>query len=110
MNVRGLTYFFLIIILACAGTVVSGPVAGGKYNCKAGSVLQKDSNPVLLDAETAGQSDQDNREKCLVGYQSALKKENNRYIPINYLLSEQFIGNDNNSGRTSIWFTSRIKN
>ena len=110
MNQKGLTYFLILVFVISAGTVFSKSASDTRSTGKAESIFQKGIAEISLDFSAVEQTYLKYKAKDIDGYQSTHKEKLSSHSLKNYLLSERYFAVRENSRRTSIWFTSRLKN
>ncbi|MHB8906802.1 MAG: hypothetical protein ACYC4T_03910 [Melioribacteraceae bacterium] len=111
MNRKALTYFFILVLLITTGAAFSKPANNMKSSrCSGNSVLEvaenltlglSASNQSVLLTNVAHNSENDQN-----GYSEKLSI----YLLKNYILSNTLLPFAENTRRTSIRFTSRLKN
>jgi hypothetical protein len=110
VNQKGLTYLFLLVFLLTTGTAFSKSVYNMKHPCFPGKPVQKAAFIDRENPSALGQSGITNVFKNLENNQPAHIDKLSIYLIKNYILSNYSISFVENTRRTSIWFTSRIKN
>lgn len=110
MNQKGLTYFLLIVFLFSAGKVFPNSELNTGTANEAGSILYKAAGMTLLDFSIDEQTNPLNKKRIIAEYQFTPIEKISAYSHENYILSERHFVDTENTRRTNLWFTSRLRN
>lgn len=110
MNQKGLIYFLVMVLLFSAGVVFSNSAHNIGSAYKAGSVLHEAAGMILLDFPIDEQTNFPNKVKNIIGYQFTSIEKTSTYSLENYILPKRHSADREDTRRTNLWFTSRLRN
>jgi hypothetical protein len=110
VNQKGLTYFFFLVFMLSAGTAFSKSVNNMKSVGCSGISVNKAAEMGIVNLSAFGQNGITDLIQNFENNQGAFTGKLSTHLLKNYILSDLFLSFEENTRRTSIRFTSRLKN